>query len=140
MVVQFSFQGYDYLTKSCELNNGSACFHLASMLISGAKGPIAANPTENRPLISSSNKLKEPSKRQNEYVIAKDLAKAFTFTYKACELNNIYACANLSHMYARGDGTKPSEEKAEKYRRKATDLQDKTSTNRDNIEFGMKGF
>lgn len=102
------------------------------MLLSGAKGPIAPDPTEIKPLISSSNKRKEPSKPQ-QYVIAKDVAKAFTFTYKACELNNAYACANLSHMYARGDGTKVSEEKAEKYRRKATDLQNQTSAEGQNI-------
>jgi cytochrome c oxidase assembly factor 7 len=31
--------------------------------------------------------------------LAKDMAKAFHFSQRACELGNLYACANLSQMY-----------------------------------------
>lgn len=121
----------EYLTKSCDMNNGNACFYLSGMHISGAAGPIAsANDSE--PLISSSNdkKVEKPAKKTNEFIIQKDMEKAFTFTYKACELNNMYACANLSQMYARGEGIEKNPEKAEIYKKKAVALQDELKSNK----------
>ena len=38
------------------------------------------------------------------------MEKAFEFAKKACDLKNMYACANLSQMYSRGEGT-PKDEK-----------------------------
>lgn len=58
-----------------------------------------------------------------DYVVSQDMEKAFNFAYKACELKNMYACANLSQMYARGDGTEQNPEKAEKFKKIAIDLQ-----------------
>lgn len=105
------------------MNNGNACFYLSGMHISGAEGPIASKQT--KPLISSSEPTtKKPEKKSNELIVEKDMAKAFTFTYKACELKNMYACANLSQMYARGEGTEKNPEKAEIYKKKAIALQD----------------
>lgn len=113
------------------MNNGNACFYLSGMHISGAEGPIASA-TNSEPLISSSPstfsssepKLMKPMKKTNDFIIQKDMGKAFTFTYKACELNNMYACANLSQMYARGEGTEKNPEKAELFKKKANKLQD----------------
>lgn len=121
----------EYLTKSCDMNNGNACFYLSGMHISGAEGPIAAA-NDSEPLISSSSetKLKKPVKKTSDFIIQKDMEKAFTFTYKACELNNMYACANLSQMYARGEGTEKNPEKAEIYKKKAVELQDELKSNK----------
>lgn len=38
------------------------------------------------------------------YEVEKDMKKAFDFALKGCELGNMYSCANLSQMYAKGDG------------------------------------
>lgn len=111
------------------MNDGNACFYLASILISGAEGPVAPQPKENKPFLSSSDKPKVATNPQN-FIIPKDMEKAFSFTYKACELKNFYACANLSNMYARGDGTEKNMEKAELYKKKATDLQNEVKNNK----------
>lgn len=113
----------EYLTKSCDMNNGNACFYLSGMHISGAEGPIASKDTQ--PLISSTESSpKQPVAKKNEFIIEKNMEKAFTFSYKACELKNMYACANLSQMYARGEGTEKNPEKAEIYKKKAIQLQE----------------
>lgn len=65
-------------------------------------------------------------------VVVKDMQKAFTFAYKACELRNMYACANLSQMYSRGEGTEKSEEKAEKFKKMALDMQDEVKNTKNN--------
>lgn len=80
------------------MNNGNACFYLSGMHISGAEGPIASKETQ--PLISSTelSSNKQPVTRKNEFIVEKNMEKAFTFSYKACELNNMYACANLSQV------------------------------------------
>lgn len=93
------------------------------MHISGAEGPVAAKETE--PLISSTETTtkKKLVAKMDDFIVEKDMEKAFSFTYKACELKNMYACANLSQMYARGEGTAQNPEKAEIYKKKAIDLQ-----------------
>lgn len=118
------------------MNNGNACFYLSGMHISGAAGPVPPA-IDSKPLISSSSlssssetQLKKPAKKTNDFVIQKDMEKAFTFTYKACELNNMYACANLSQMYARGEGTEKNPEKADLYKKKAIELRDEVENNK----------
>lgn len=109
------------------MNNGNACFYLSGMHISGAEGPIASKETE--PMVSSTetNAKKHSAKAKvNDFIVEKNMEKAFTFTYKACELKNVYACANLSQMYARGEGTEKNPEKAEIYKKKAMELQGET--------------
>lgn len=114
-----NFQGIEYLTKGCEMNNATACFYLSGMHISGIE---KSEETQS----SQSNSVPPPSnivQPDGEYVVVKDMHKAFTFAYKACELKNMYACANLSQMYARGDGTEKNEEKAEKFKKIALEMQ-----------------
>lgn len=111
------------------MNNGNACFYLSGMHISGAEGPVATKATE--PLISSTETIiKKPVVKTKDFIVAKDMEKAFSFTYKACELNNMYACANLSQMYARGEGTEQNPEKAEIYKKKAIDLQNEVKNSK----------
>lgn len=111
------------------MNNGNACFYLSGMHISGAEGPIASKETQ--PLVSSTESSpKQPVAKKNDFIIEKNMEKAFTFSYKACELNNMYACANLSRMYARGEGTEKNPEKAEIYNKKAIQLQDEVKNSK----------
>lgn len=110
-------KGFDFLAKSCKMNNGTACFYLSGMHISGV--------------------LKEDQKPggKEEYIVQKDMTKAFDFASRACDLNNMYACANLSQMYARGDGTKKDEKKAEFYKKKAQEMQDELKKQQATLKF-----
>lgn len=115
-------KGVEFLTKSCEMNNATACFYLSGMHISGVqKQAETKNPAE--------------SNKTSEYIIHKDMKKAFDFAYKACELKNMYACANLSQMYARGDGTEKNEENAEKFRKMALDMQEELKKQQSTLGF-----
>lgn len=46
----------------------------------------------------------EKPEEKIEYDVEKDMKKAFKWAVKGCELGNMYSCANLSQMYAKGDG------------------------------------
>lgn len=104
------------------MNNATACFHLSGMHISGVHKHTDGT-------VSGDNS------NTNDYIIAKDMKKAFDFAYKACELKNMYACANLSRMYARGDGTERNEEKAEKFKKIALEMEDELKKQQANLGF-----
>jgi len=61
--------------------------------------------------------------------------KAFEFATRACELNNMYACANLAQMYMRGDGTEKNEKKAEQFKKKALEMQDEVKKDQPQLKF-----
>lgn len=84
--------------------------------MSGTKSGLSSSSDKDKPESSESPK--------NAFVLEKDMKKAFTLSMKACELNNFYACANLSRMYAIGDGTEKNAEKSELYRKKSEELHD----------------
>lgn len=122
-------QGVDFLKKSCDMNNATACFYLSGLHISGihAKPEMETVPElSSSPLKSSTVKTPPtpPISTAADFIVQKDMTKAFDFAFKACELKNMYACANLSQMYARGDGTEKSEENAAKYKKIAVEMQD----------------
>ncbi|XP_055629246.1 cytochrome c oxidase assembly factor 7 homolog [Toxorhynchites rutilus septentrionalis] len=119
-------KAFEFLKKSCEMNNGNACFYLSGMHISGI-----LKDEYNVPKVKEALEQKEkssPGKAASlpatAYVVERDMQKAFEFAYKACELRNMYACANLSQMYAKGDGIAKDEKKAEKYKKLAMEMQD----------------
>lgn len=56
--------------------------------------------------------------------IEKDMKKAFHYSTRACEMGNMYACANLSRMYSKGEGVTKDENLAEKYKKRALEMQD----------------
>ncbi|XP_055388840.1 cytochrome c oxidase assembly factor 7 homolog [Condylostylus longicornis] len=134
-------KGVEFLAKSCDMNNATACFYLSGMHISGVQ--------KQENIESNSPQTKNPSKQttsnvpkggsiisdKEEYYIHKDMKKAFQFAYKACELRNMYACANLSQMYARGDGTEKNEEKAEKFKKMALEMQDEVKKQQQTLTF-----
>lgn len=126
-----------YLTKSCDMNNSTACFYLSGMHISGVQNkPEEYNPHSPHGAAQSAQK---PVK-ESDYIVQKDMKKAFEFAYKACELRNMYACANLSQMYARGDGTEKNDTEAEKYKKLAIEMQDEIKKQQQTLQFqqGLK--
>lgn len=108
------------------MNNATACFYLSGMHISGVQ-------KQPETLQSSSTPTKQVT--DADYIILKDMKKAFEFAYKACELRNMYACANLSQMYARGDGTEKNLEKAEKFKKMALEMQDEVKKQQPTLGF-----
>lgn len=143
-------QGIQFLTKACDMNNATACFYLSGLHIAGVETkestPTAAS-AEKRYGISSSPGQQSTASQQaptsaapaataaKDFIVAKDMVKAFGFAYKACELKNMYACANLSQMYARGEGTAKDEQNAEKYRKLALEMQDEVKQQHGQLQF-----
>lgn len=76
------------LEKSCELKNENACYYLSGIYISGVK----------------KQGQEENSLGLETYEVPKDMKKAFKYTLEACNLGNVYSCANLSQMYSKGEG------------------------------------
>lgn len=107
------------------MNNATACFYLSGLHIAG----IHSDPEKE---VSVELSAKRDPK---EFVVPKDMVKAFNYATKACELRNMYACANLSQMYARGDGTEKNEEKANKYKKLANELQDEVKKEQQSLNF-----
>ncbi|XP_013105577.2 cytochrome c oxidase assembly factor 7 homolog [Stomoxys calcitrans] len=129
-------KGLTYLTKSCDMNNATACFYLSGMHISGVQN----KPEEYNPHAPPSTQAPQKPVKESDYIVQKDMKKAFEFAYKACELRNMYACANLSQMYARGDGTEKNETEAEKYKKVAMELQEEIKKQQQTLQFqqGLK--
>lgn len=86
---------------------------------------------------NSSGSKKVTDKKNESTIVKKDMEKAFSFAYKACELKNVYACANLSQMYARGEGTEKNVEKAEKFKKMAIDMQNELKNSTNNSQLGI---
>jgi len=117
-------KGFESLTKSCKMDNGTACFYLSGMHISGVlKQEKSNNTTTASPPVPS------------DFIVPKDMKKAFEFAARACELNNMYACANLSQMYRNGDGTEKNEKKAELFKNKALAMQEDLKKEKAELKF-----
>ncbi|ALC49666.1 CG13865 [Drosophila busckii] len=131
-------KGLEFLTKSCDMNNATACFYLSGMHISGVQkkpednvSSAAATTTTTTAATAQSAK----STKDSEFIVLKDMKKAFQFAHKACELRNMYACANLSQMYARGDGIEKNEKEAEKYKKLALEMQEEVKKQQETLSF-----
>lgn len=89
-----------------------ACHYLAGMYLTG----VPKNPTEYNP--------HNPEKNKNlDYLIKPDPKQAFGFAKKGCENGNIFACANVSLMYKKGEGVKQDLEQSKRYFKLAETLQ-----------------
>lgn len=114
-------KGMEALTQSCKMNNATACFYLSGMFISGVfKRDDGKKPTNPEP---------------SDFLVQKDMKKAFEFATKACDLDNMYACANLSQMYMKGDGTEKNEKKAEQFKKKALEMQEALKKQQAELKF-----
>lgn len=118
-------KGFESLSKSCMMDNGTACFYLSGMHISGVLKK------DKTPTVPTVTLTPDPT----DFIVQKDMKKAFDFAARACELNNMYACANLSQMYMRGDGTEKNEKKAEQFKKKAMEMQDELKKQQPELKF-----
>lgn len=107
------------------MNNATACFYLSGLHIAG----VHSDPEKE---ISVDSTAKRDPK---DFILPKDMVKAFDYATKACDLRNMYACANLSQMYARGDGTEKNEAKAEQFKKLAIELQDEVKKQQQTLAF-----
>lgn len=113
----FMILGYNYLKKSCDRNDDKACHYLSGMYLAG----VPKNVEDFNP--------HNPEKNKNiDYLIKQDFKQAFQFANKACELGNIYACANISVMYKKGDGVEKDLDKSKKYFELAQNLKKANET------------
>ncbi|CAH2058169.1 unnamed protein product, partial [Iphiclides podalirius] len=97
-------KGYNYLKKGCDLNDDMACNYLSGMYLVGVPRNVADFNPHN------------PEKNKNiDYLIKPDFRQAFQLACKACDLGNMYACANVSLMYKKGDGVEKDLEKSKKF-------------------------
>lgn len=85
--------GMKLLKKACDLSQEKACFFLSGIYLSGIEG-----------------------------YVEKNLKEAYKLSLKCCELNNPYACANLSIMHKKGDGVQQNAELAETFRTRANEI------------------
>lgn len=126
------------------MNNATACFYLSGLHISGvetketeaASAPTTGKSSSPSKTTSANSTTSTPAATaKKDFIVEKDMTKAFGFAYKACELKNMYACANLSQMYARGEGTDKNEANAEKYRKLALDMQNELKQSHGQLSF-----
>ncbi|XP_023215914.1 cytochrome c oxidase assembly factor 7 homolog [Centruroides sculpturatus] len=124
-------RAFEYFMKGCEKNNPESCFHAGAQLTSKKDDSVP----KNYPL---GLQLLEKACSQNDQFgcyyasglhfvgaegVPKDMKKAFIYSEKACDLGNMYACANVSQMYTRGEGVQKNEKLGAEYKAKALDLQ-----------------
>lgn len=98
-------QGMKYLEKGCTGGNAEGCYQASGIYIKGSK------------------------------YVQKNMEKAFEFSKKACSLNHMYACANLSMMYEKGEGTKVNKDLAKKFRQIVIDAKNQVTLEK-GIRFG----
>ncbi|XP_056648515.1 cytochrome c oxidase assembly factor 7 homolog [Diorhabda carinulata] len=111
-------KGMQLLEKACQHQNGNACYYLSGMYIVGVK-------KDNLP-----GSLFQKDYNPEEYLVQKNMKRAFEFALKGCDMGNMYSCANLSQMYAKGDGVEKNEKLAEKYKTKAMEMQKDAQSNK----------
>ncbi|XP_026468623.1 cytochrome c oxidase assembly factor 7 homolog [Ctenocephalides felis] len=116
--------GLRMLEKSCDSKNGNACYYMSGLYMSGYDSTKFANRTSEK-----------DSKNISNFKLLKDMKKAFEFSEKACALRNIYACANLSQMYRRGDGVVQNDELADKFKQLTLDMQDEIKKQQPELSF-----
>uniref|UniRef100_A0A6M2DMN9 Putative cytochrome c oxidase assembly factor 7 protein rhagoletis zephyria n=1 Tax=Xenopsylla cheopis TaxID=163159 RepID=A0A6M2DMN9_XENCH len=123
--VEHKFErGLKMLEQSCEGKNAHACYYISGLYMTGYDS-------------SQINKKAAEKEFKNiaNFKLLKDMKKAFEFSEKACALRNIYACANLSQMYRRGDGVPKNDELADKYKKLTLDMQDELKKDQPELRF-----
>lgn len=95
-------EGMGYFEKACNKSNPDACFHLSGIYMEG----------------------------NDKAGVIKNMQRSFEYAMKACDLKSIYACANISVMYKRGDGVQKNIELSDKYKAKTIELQNELKEQR----------
>lgn len=124
-------EGYRYLKKGCNLNDPKSC-------LMGGMLQLSTEDTGMEMSVRVADSVKFFLKACNDYrmeracsslaglyiggikdYIEPDFKKGFEFSLKACDLGNPYACANVSRMHMRGDGTEKNPKLAETFKKRA---------------------
>lgn len=108
---QNSEEARELLKSGCDKDDSESCYFLSTLYL---KPQLTGQP----PI--------SPDAQQN----------AFEFTKRACELNHIYACANLYQLYMKGMGCDQSEELATEAKRKAVAIRDLYERREPGVVFG----
>lgn len=114
------------LKLSCSKENVNACYYLAGMYISGILKHEFKKQIHGKPGIANN-----PA----NFAIQKNMEEAFKYSEKACSLNHLYSCVNLSQMYQRGEGVAKNPTLAEKFKQKAIELEDIVRKTQQPLEF-----
>ncbi|XP_070563137.1 cytochrome c oxidase assembly factor 7-like [Ptychodera flava] len=136
---------YKYFTKACDLNNLGACHNLGMI-----HGTGLANIKKKREVEKATEFFKKACDQnypqscfmlsavflQGLGTVKKDMEQARIYSEKACNLDHMYACANVSRIYHLGDGVPKNQSLAEKYMAKAKQLHKDLSEERKQLKFG----
>lgn len=114
-------KGMQLLEKACNAQNAMACYYLSGLHIAGAK---------------NGKKIGEKGEK-NDYDVPRNMEQAFHYALEGCKLGNMYSCANLSQMYAKGDGVEKNVKLAEKYKARALELQNDEQHSTETLKFGV---
>ncbi|XP_066258892.1 cytochrome c oxidase assembly factor 7 homolog [Euwallacea similis] len=120
-VKQDVVKGATLLEKSYAAENGMACYYLSSLYIAGAKNGSAIGET----------------KEKDNHDIPRNMEKAFNYVLKGCKLGNMYSCANVSQMYAKGDEVEKNEEMSKKYKSIVLETQNEITKQSETLKFGL---
>lgn len=99
-------RGIKYLQKACNMEVEKACFYLSGVYLNGIEG-----------------------------YVPKNMKEAYKLSLKCCELNNPYACVNLSVMHKKGDGVQQSTELAQTFKTRADEILKELRENKKSLKF-----
>lgn len=109
-------EAQEFLRKGCDKDDSESCYHLSSLYLNqNSSGPT----------------------KQTAGNLEKANQNAFKYSKKACDLNHIYACANLYQLYKRGLGCQQDIELAEQAKKKAIAIKDAYERKEEGIVFGQ---
>lgn len=98
-----------------------ACYYLSGLYIAGAKNGSKVGDKKN----------------QQDLDLPRNMEKAFKYALEGCKLGNMYSCANVSQMYAKGDGVEKNQELADQFKKVALEMQDEATKHSDTLKFGL---
>ncbi|GAU92700.1 hypothetical protein RvY_04748 [Ramazzottius varieornatus] len=118
--------GKKLFEEGCSQNDAESCYYLSTMYLPDVKS------RKKQQAQSSSEPPEErsPAEKEND-------RKAFEYSQKACNLNHIYACANLHQLFKRGLGCEKNDELADQAKRKAIALRDSYQRPGEGVVFGQ---
>jgi len=122
-------EAYDYFKKGCDSGYASSC--LSAGLLDSAKPnknytrSVPPNPSlalgyykkacDEGEIAEACHRYSAMFIRGIKDVCEKNMAEAFKYSLKACELGNLGGCVNVSQMYSKGDGTDKNPVAAKEY-------------------------
>ena len=118
--------GRKLFENGCSQNDAESCYYLSTLYLPDERSRKKAQSQET--LEKAEEKLL--AEKEND-------KKAFEYSQKACNLNHIYACANLHQLFKKGMGCEQSDELADQARKKAIALRDSYHRADQGVVFGQ---